>query len=91
MTAPRPCGILRALFPALTATGAPRTLIGYHLGRLLCRLGRHRRWSYTAWAYWGRGDQVVEWCQRDRCEWGLEWWTGEGRPRGRTARRGVAW
>lgn len=78
----RPTGMLQRFFPPPTATGAPRTMLGYYLGRIACRLGRHRLFRLTQWAYTGRGDLVTEWCERDRCRWSLAWWTKDGRPRG---------
>jgi hypothetical protein len=80
MSASKPVGILRAFFPPPTATGAPRTMLGYYLGQIACRVGRHRLFTLTQWAYGPRGDRVTEWCERDRCDWSLGWWTREGRP-----------
>lgn len=70
------------LWPRPTATGAPRTMFGYYLGQLSCRVGLHKPTSITYWQS-GRGDFVSESCRRDRCDWGVEWWTFKGRPRRR--------
>lgn len=80
----KPIGVLKALFPPPTATGAPRTMLGYRLGQFACFLGRHRIFRLERWSYEGRGDLITEWCDRDRCGWSIEWWTNDGRPRGRT-------
>lgn len=65
---------MRRWWPRPTATGAPRTMLGYYLGRLACRVGLHKVSRYAMERpTWVRKLVVTE-CRRDRCLWGDERW-----------------
>lgn len=61
------------------ANGAARTLLGYYLGRLLCRLGAHSVAEHCEWEDNPVAGQPQllrvprwRWCIRPTCDWGEE-------------------
>jgi len=47
-----------------TATGMPRTRLGYYLRQLACRLGIHDRMRYIEDGF------LVDYCVNSECHWG---------------------